>query len=277
MKKIAAITFIILVLSAGAPAQTTNYSAKDSGKIITAQINKTFCTIITLITLVTAGIAALVIILAGVRYMTSEDPDEAGRSKTRIVYAIVGMILVLLACPMIDYLVTGTNITPFSESCKCIVGGGGNTSTTIPGSNCTDGTLVGQCSTKTAIGSSGAKCVSNAGNPSLIPDANCAVPTTTTTIATTTLATTTTITPPSSTTSSSTTSSTTTTTLLCATADCPDPVNTCQVAYEFGRCNDFGGFDGLDTICGAGYKDCCCTNYLNGYGGTALYTACCGG
>lgn len=278
MKKTGPIIIFLLATQMLASAQTTTTRpSKDSATIIIEQVNQTFCSIITLATVITAGITALVIIAAGIRYMSSEDPQEAGQAKTMIIYAFAGMTIVLAACPIIEYLVTGTNIIPFENSCPCLVGGQDPTVTTTLDLRCSDETRVGECSTKTVIGTNGARCVSNAGNPTLIPDTACPVPTTTTTHATTTFPTSSTA--ASSTTQQSTTTihATTTTTMiiLCATANCPDPAASCQAAYELSRCKDGAGFDGLDTICGEGYRACCCDNYLNSYSGTALYTVCC--
>jgi C1A family cysteine protease len=70
-----------------------------------------------------SGIAALVIILAGMEHMTSgNDPAKTDRAKTRIMYAIAGMIIIIIACPLVDYLVTNTKILPFQRACDCLAG-----------------------------------------------------------------------------------------------------------------------------------------------------------
>ena len=218
----------------------------DPGKAITDRLNDVLCKIFLIIIYVTAAATSLVIILAGLKYMTSDDPADTSEAKKRITYAFVGLLIVVVACPTIDYIIAKTDLTPFGKSCKCFPGGaGGTTTTTAIGSYCTDGTPLGQCSTKTAASpTEGMKCVTNAatGNPVLVADPSCPVPSTTTS-------------------TSSTTTSSTTTTLACPTADCPNDADSCKGAKDLGICQDVGSLPGIDSICGTGYAACCCNKY----------------
>ena len=131
MKKapLLALIVVLTLLQTLVVAQETNTSTPypDPAQEITNRINEVVCTLVTLGTMIASGIAALVIILAGVKYTTSaEDPGARNNAKNMILYAIAGLALALLACPLVDYIVAGTDITPFEESCNCLVLGNGN-------------------------------------------------------------------------------------------------------------------------------------------------------
>ncbi|MBN2251732.1 MAG: TrbC/VirB2 family protein [Candidatus Altiarchaeota archaeon] len=140
-KKKFALILCFLLAAANCLAQT---ATKDPATAIMERINEVLCALFTLVLYVSAALTALMIILAGVKYMTADDPRETDNAKKRIVYAFTGLVIVLVACPVVDYLVTNTNITPFSKSCNCFgvgggPGGGGTTTTTPHGSTTTSG------------------------------------------------------------------------------------------------------------------------------------------
>ena len=231
-KKFVTLSALLLILVVNALAQ-----GMDPGKAITERVNDVLCKIVLIILYITAAITTIVLILAGVKYMTSDDPTETSEAKTRIVYAFVGLIIVVVACPVIDYLVAKTDIAPFGKSCKCFsLGGGGTTTTTIQYQMCVDETPVGQCSQKTAASpTEGMRCVINpaTGSPVLVSDPSCPVPVTTTTTSTTT-----------------TTTTSTTTTTQGPTTD----KDMCNNAQNGGLC------DGLNLI-SPNYKDDCCKDW----------------
>jgi len=164
------------------------------------RINNVACIFLTLITYVASGISALIIIYAGIKYMTSQDAEQTTNAKNMIIYAIAGLALVLLACPIVDYFVIGTKITPFQEKCNCFGGIGGSSGgqPSPPALTCNGGTPPGQCST--ASGYEGYKCIQSGNQLILVQDPSCSgsppIPpvSTTTSTTTTTIATTTTTT-----------------------------------------------------------------------------------
>jgi len=158
------------------------------------RINDVVCIFLTLITYLASGISALVIIYAGLKYISSQDAEQTANAKNMIIYAIFGLALVLLACPVVDYLIIGTKIVPFQEKCNCF--GSGENPNVPPGppvQTCNDGTPTGQCSS-----TPGFKCILGPSGLVLVPDSSCSPPvppgSTTTTTTTTTLSTTTTTT-----------------------------------------------------------------------------------
>lgn len=132
---------------------TTTLNVTDPGKAIEKRVNEVVCTLFNLVLMVAGAIAALMIIFAGLKYMgAQDDPSKADNAKKMIGYALTGLILVFIACPLVDLLVTNTKIVPFEQSCKCFVagggGGGGGTTTTI-GSSTTTTTGGGGTTTST--------------------------------------------------------------------------------------------------------------------------------
>jgi hypothetical protein len=127
---------------------TTTLNVTDPGKAIEKRVNEVVCTLFNLVLMVAGAIAALVIMFAGLKYMgAQDDPSKADNAKKMIGYALTGMVLVFIACPLVDLLVTNTKIVPFEQSCKCFVsnggGGGGGTTTTTFGSGTTTTTTGG--------------------------------------------------------------------------------------------------------------------------------------
>jgi hypothetical protein len=133
---------------------TTTYSTIPPEKAIQKRVNEVVCTLFKLVLMVSGAIAALMIMFAGMRYMRAEDdPAKADNAKKMIGYALTGLILVFIACPVVDFLVTNTKIVPFEQSCKCFAsgGGGGGGATTTIGSGTTTTTTGGGTTTTSAI------------------------------------------------------------------------------------------------------------------------------
>jgi hypothetical protein len=117
------------------------------------QINDVSCILYSLIMYTSAGIAALLIMLAGLEHMTSEDDNaKRNRAKTRVIYALAGLILVILACPIVDYIVTNTKILPFQRACDCLGGKVKPTTTTTLTTTTTTTTFAGGTTTTTTGG-----------------------------------------------------------------------------------------------------------------------------
>jgi len=224
--------FICLANAAWADLALNNSISNDPYKDIMNRINGVACIFLTLITYVAAAIAAIVIIYAGLKYMTSQDAEQTTNAKNTIIYSIAGLALILLACPLVDYLVIGTKIVPFQEKCNCYWSSNGSQNNTPvpPGPSCIDGTPAGQCSTTS--GHAGFKCILGPTGLVLVLDSSCS------NISTSSSSTTST-----STTTSSTTSSTLTDHTFC---------------YNAGE--DATVCAGLNIL-RSGYQDDCCTEW----------------
>lgn len=67
-------------------------------------------TLYCLVLYVAAAVAALFIILTGVKYMSSDEANSRAESRRRMVYAIAGLMVIALACPLVNVLLANTNI-----------------------------------------------------------------------------------------------------------------------------------------------------------------------
>ncbi|MBN2014890.1 MAG: hypothetical protein JW778_06895 [Candidatus Altiarchaeota archaeon] len=73
-----------------------------------AIVNETLCNIAITLWGVSAGVAAFQIVLAGVRWSGSmEDPQTRKEAKTTIIHAIVGLIIVMMAMEIANWLFIG--------------------------------------------------------------------------------------------------------------------------------------------------------------------------
>ena len=84
------------------------------------------CKFVCLISSVAPAIAALVIIYGGLRYVTSgEDPGARNAAKMIIICAIIGLIIILITVPIVNFVLTG--LLPGFE-CNCAGSGSGTLS-----------------------------------------------------------------------------------------------------------------------------------------------------
>ena len=144
------LTVCLLAILASAQNSPPTVPAIDPATPILNQINEVSCILYSLILYSSAGIAALLIMLAGVEHMTSEDDNaKRNRAKTRIIYALAGLVLVILACPLVDYIVTNTKILPFQRTCDCLEGRVKVTTTLSTTTTTTTTTFAGGTTTTT--------------------------------------------------------------------------------------------------------------------------------
>jgi hypothetical protein len=154
----------LLAILASAQNAPPSVPAVDPATPLLNQINDVSCILYSIALYCSAGIAALIIMLAGLEYMGSEDDNaKRNRGKTRAIYAVAGLTLIILACPLVDYLVTNTKILPFQRACDCL-GGGVKVTTTTTTIYVTTTTLNGTTTTSgstttTTLSSLGKGCV----------------------------------------------------------------------------------------------------------------------
>ncbi len=95
---------------------------------IGSRVNEFVLLLFCLIWYVLAALTSLIIAWNGLRYISSENFEERNSAKEKIAQAIVGLIIVLLVCPFINYLVGGTPVREFS--CACLPKAATTTTTT---------------------------------------------------------------------------------------------------------------------------------------------------
>lgn len=65
-----------------------------------------------------ALITTLIMIIAGVKCLTSGDTAGRNMAIRRVIYSVIGLIIIIVACPVVNYLVHGTQVEEFR--CECI-------------------------------------------------------------------------------------------------------------------------------------------------------------
>ena len=165
--------------------------AVDSSGGIIDRVNDVTCMLFALLLYITAAIVALSMIWAGAEYITSEDSVRRANARNRVIYAVIGLIFVIIACPVVNYLVTKTDIVPFERSCDCLGGHKTTTSTTSTSSTTTTTWPFTTTTSATATTSPSGTTTTSGG-----PTTTASGPTTTSSTTTTTSTTTTSTTPP---------------------------------------------------------------------------------
>ncbi len=98
---------------------------------VITRINDVICIFLCIIWYVFAALATVILILTGIKYMSSESPDERDESRKRIFNAVAGLIILVIAVPLVNYLIQNTNITEF-KGCNCVFPPANATTTTTP-------------------------------------------------------------------------------------------------------------------------------------------------
>jgi len=99
---------------------------------VKAEWNYVICIVLRIVQFVAIGISALIIILAGIKLMTSENLEERGGAKKMMVQVISGLIIIIIAVQLVNYIVTGSRVEKFDLSACEDVFPTTTTTTTIP-------------------------------------------------------------------------------------------------------------------------------------------------
>lgn len=77
----------------------------------TSQLDTLITTIINVLTIVVGVIAVIMIIVAGAKFITSNgDTSKVASAKSSIIYAIIGLVVVVLAQTIVHYVVNKANV-----------------------------------------------------------------------------------------------------------------------------------------------------------------------
>ena len=103
-------------LTAGSPA----YEANGCGKSGSDKLSKTIMNIINVVLGIVGIIAVIYIIIGGINYMTSlGDPGKVQKAKNTILYAIIGLVVVILAGVIVNFVISAaTKPAPTSSEQK---------------------------------------------------------------------------------------------------------------------------------------------------------------
>ena len=125
-KKLAVLSVFALFLGVSIVFAQGTGVAEDSNMLATAtgKINQALCKLASLIFFTAGAIASLVIIFAGIRWVTSaDDPGARNGAKTTIISAFVGLIIIAIAVYIVAVVINGLlpmNVNPtnwISGSC----------------------------------------------------------------------------------------------------------------------------------------------------------------
>ena len=78
------------------------------------------CLILCIIWGIVAALVALVIIINGLKYITTEGSKERDEAKNRLIHACIALSIILIAMPLVNYIVENTDIVEFE--CDCVGG-----------------------------------------------------------------------------------------------------------------------------------------------------------
>jgi hypothetical protein len=112
------IKFLLLSFSVLITQSTFVLASLDS-EIIKIKWSIVVCNIFCVILFTVGAFTALIIVLAGLKYMSSESPKEVNEAKRRILYGIIGLTFVIFATPFVNYLVNSFSPEPEKFECWC--------------------------------------------------------------------------------------------------------------------------------------------------------------
>ena len=77
------------------------------GEYFVNQLQYIFCILIRIIQLIAVIVAGLVIMLSGIKWSASDDLESRTEAKTRIIYALLGLVVIILALDLVHVLMGG--------------------------------------------------------------------------------------------------------------------------------------------------------------------------
>lgn len=95
----------------------TSTLAQGPAQEISQHINYWILVLYCILMFIIGGVCALVIALSGVKLLTTENLQERKTAKKRFKYALVALVFILIACPLVNYLVHGFAVEEFA--CEC--------------------------------------------------------------------------------------------------------------------------------------------------------------
>lgn len=79
---------------------------------------------------VVSAILAALVVLSGLKYMTSEDPEKKDAAKKMVIQGFIAFVIIVIACPTVNYLVHKTDVKEFKCDCLRVPAPTTTTSTT---------------------------------------------------------------------------------------------------------------------------------------------------
>ncbi|MEM2918855.1 MAG: pilin [Candidatus Altiarchaeota archaeon] len=93
----------------GVAPGTSDTSKKSVIEQISEEVKRFGCLIFGILFYLSAGIAALFILFAGIKYITSESESERCEARDRVFFGLIGLIVVIIAIPLVNYFIPVVN------------------------------------------------------------------------------------------------------------------------------------------------------------------------
>lgn len=96
-----------MLISLSVATTTTQLSKTD---VLKAEWNRTICIALHVLQILSVGIAALLIMVAGLKYMVSEDVNDRNEAKNMIIRVLSVLVIIAVVAQVVNYLVAGTRV-----------------------------------------------------------------------------------------------------------------------------------------------------------------------
>ena len=107
-----------MLISLSVATTTTQPSKTD---ILKAEWNRMICIALHVLQILSVGIAALLIMVAGLKYMGSEDMNDRNEAKNMIIRVLSVLVIIAVVAQVVNYLVAGTRVGSVDmDSCNDI-------------------------------------------------------------------------------------------------------------------------------------------------------------
>lgn len=92
--------------SSGAQSMKEGVNAANTGNTATSDVNTLIKNVVNILLFVLGAIAVIMIVVGGIKYTTSNgNPEQIKSAKNTIMYAVVGVVVALLAYAIVNFVV----------------------------------------------------------------------------------------------------------------------------------------------------------------------------
>jgi len=82
-----------------------------TARMIASKVVNILCSMLMVIIFLAAGIAIIVVVLAGIKWSSAgDDPGARKQARDSVIHAIIGLIIVIVAAELVAVVIAGTDI-----------------------------------------------------------------------------------------------------------------------------------------------------------------------
>jgi hypothetical protein len=89
------------------PAEEDEYNACIDSCVGTCEVNKQFCGVILILQSIAVGLATLMLVVNGFKWMTADDAQGRIDARRGVYYVFIGLAVVIIAFALVNYLFVG--------------------------------------------------------------------------------------------------------------------------------------------------------------------------